>query len=207
MWLDRNILSLLVPAHQALPGLWQEPESKVCLCIHHSYIDFGVFRHVWHESSSEMRWQTFRMTFISAITRITQWKYFPDTDQMQCYDIEGLIVSGKQGSEIYFCRIFKTKVALKWNLKTTQTASAGSVFVCWLKSSNVTTHFLIFLFLFFQVFVCNSAKYSDLGQPFGYLKASTALNCVNLFVMPYNYPVLLPLLGKTCASTSFLLSL
>ncbi|TNN36028.1 Integrator complex subunit 6 [Liparis tanakae] len=31
-------------------------------------------------------------------------------------------------------------------------------------------------------------------QPFGYLKASTALNCVNLFVMPYNYPVLLPLL-------------
>ncbi|XP_053295012.1 integrator complex subunit 6 [Pleuronectes platessa] len=45
-----------------------------------------------------------------------------------------------------------------------------------------------------QVFVCNSAKYSDLGQPFGYLKASTALNCVNLFVMPYNYPVLLPIL-------------
>uniref|UniRef100_A0A8C0YI52 Integrator complex subunit 6 n=1 Tax=Cyprinus carpio carpio TaxID=630221 RepID=A0A8C0YI52_CYPCA len=30
--------------------------------------------------------------------------------------------------------------------------------------------------------------------PFGYLKASTALNCVNLFVMPYNYPVVLPLL-------------
>ncbi|XP_066562483.1 integrator complex subunit 6 [Amia ocellicauda] len=45
-----------------------------------------------------------------------------------------------------------------------------------------------------QVFVCNSAKYSDLGQPFGYLKASTALSCVNLFVMPYNFPVLLPLL-------------
>lgn len=49
------------------------------------------------------------------------------------------------------------------------------------------------------MFVCNSAKYSDLGQPFGYLKASTALNCVNLFVMPYNYPVLLPLLGETAA--------
>uniref|UniRef100_A0A671KAC4 Integrator complex subunit 6-like n=1 Tax=Sinocyclocheilus anshuiensis TaxID=1608454 RepID=A0A671KAC4_9TELE len=30
--------------------------------------------------------------------------------------------------------------------------------------------------------------------PFGYLKAGTALNCVNLFVMPYNYPVVLPLL-------------
>lgn len=115
MWLNRNILSVLVPAHQALPGLWQEPESKGCLCIHPSYIDFCFFSHVWHESSSEMRWQTFRMTFISAITRITQWKYFPDTNQMQCYDIEGLIVSGKQGSEVYFLRIFKTKVALHSN--------------------------------------------------------------------------------------------
>ncbi|XP_030642056.1 integrator complex subunit 6 isoform X2 [Chanos chanos] len=45
-----------------------------------------------------------------------------------------------------------------------------------------------------QVFVCNSAKYGELGQPFGYLKASTTLSCVNLFVMPYNYPVVLPLL-------------
>ncbi len=44
--------------------------------------------------------------------------------------------------------------------------------------------------------MCNSAKYGELGQPFGYLKASTALSCVNLFVMPYNYPVVLPLLGK-----------
>lgn len=45
-----------------------------------------------------------------------------------------------------------------------------------------------------QVFVSSSSKQSDLGQPFGYLKASTTLTCVNLFVMPYNYPVLLPLL-------------
>ncbi|CAL8262964.1 unnamed protein product [Lota lota] len=45
-----------------------------------------------------------------------------------------------------------------------------------------------------QVFVSSSGKHSDLGQPFGYLKASTTLTCVNLFVMPYNYPVLLPLL-------------
>uniref|UniRef100_A0A3P9MJF9 Integrator complex subunit 6 like n=1 Tax=Oryzias latipes TaxID=8090 RepID=A0A3P9MJF9_ORYLA len=45
-----------------------------------------------------------------------------------------------------------------------------------------------------QVFVSNSGKQTDLGQPFGYLKASTTLTCVNLFVMPYNYPVLLPLL-------------
>lgn len=49
-----------------------------------------------------------------------------------------------------------------------------------------------------QVFVSSSAKQNDLGQPFGYLKASTTLTCVNLFVMPYNYPVLLPLLGKSC---------
>lgn len=48
-----------------------------------------------------------------------------------------------------------------------------------------------------QVFVSSSMKQNDLGQPFGYLKASTALTCVNLFIMPYNYPVLLPLLGKT----------
>lgn len=64
-------------------------------------------------------------------------------------------------------------------------------------------HFLLFVFPFPpsssgpQVFVSSSAKQNDLGQPFGYLKASTTLTCVNLFVMPYNYPVLLPLLGKT----------
>ncbi|KAJ8977261.1 hypothetical protein NQ317_003962 [Molorchus minor] len=45
-----------------------------------------------------------------------------------------------------------------------------------------------------QVFVANSYKNSEVGHPFGYLKASTNLTCVNLFVMPYNYPVLLPLL-------------
>lgn len=47
-----------------------------------------------------------------------------------------------------------------------------------------------------QVFISNSAKYSDTGHPFGYLKASSALSCVNLFIMPYNYPVLLPLLDE-----------
>ncbi|XP_031442808.1 integrator complex subunit 6 [Clupea harengus] len=45
-----------------------------------------------------------------------------------------------------------------------------------------------------QVFVNCSGKHSELAHPFGYLKASTTLTCVNLFVMPYNYPVLLPLL-------------
>lgn len=53
------------------------------------------------------------------------------------------------------------------------------------------------LVLLLQVFVSSSGKQNDLGHPFGYLKASTTLTCVNLFVMPYNYPVLLPLLGKT----------
>lgn len=47
-----------------------------------------------------------------------------------------------------------------------------------------------------QVYVPNSFKNSDVGHPFGYLKASTNLSCVNLFVMPYNYPVLLPLLDE-----------
>ncbi|XP_026319530.1 integrator complex subunit 6 isoform X2 [Hyposmocoma kahamanoa] len=46
-----------------------------------------------------------------------------------------------------------------------------------------------------QVFVANSGcKNTEVSHPFGYLKASTNLTCVNLFVLPYNYPVLLPLL-------------
>ncbi|OTF81557.1 integrator complex subunit 6-A-like protein [Euroglyphus maynei] len=47
-----------------------------------------------------------------------------------------------------------------------------------------------------QVFVANSQRNSEFGQPFGYLKASTNLACVNLFVLPYNYPILLPLLEE-----------
>ncbi|XP_075971454.1 integrator complex subunit 6 isoform X3 [Anticarsia gemmatalis] len=48
-----------------------------------------------------------------------------------------------------------------------------------------------------QVFVANSGcKSSDINHPFGYLKASTNLTCVNLFVLPYNYPTLLPLLDE-----------
>ncbi|KAJ9593745.1 hypothetical protein L9F63_014718 [Diploptera punctata] len=47
-----------------------------------------------------------------------------------------------------------------------------------------------------QVFIGNSSKISEVGHPFGYLKASTNLTCVNLFVMPYNYPLLLPLLEE-----------
>lgn len=48
-----------------------------------------------------------------------------------------------------------------------------------------------------QVYVCNSGKTpGDIGAPFGYLKAATSLNCVNLFVMPYNYPMLLPIIDE-----------
>uniref|UniRef100_A0A6G1SD24 Integrator complex subunit 6-A n=1 Tax=Aceria tosichella TaxID=561515 RepID=A0A6G1SD24_9ACAR len=48
-----------------------------------------------------------------------------------------------------------------------------------------------------QVYVCNSGKTpGDIGAPFGYLKAATNLNCVNLFVMPYNYPMLLPIIDE-----------
>ncbi|XP_076323535.1 integrator complex subunit 6 isoform X2 [Tachypleus tridentatus] len=47
-----------------------------------------------------------------------------------------------------------------------------------------------------QVYVSGSHKSSELGHTFGYLKASTTLTCVNLFVLPYNYPTLLPLLDE-----------
>jgi integrator complex subunit 6 len=51
-----------------------------------------------------------------------------------------------------------------------------------------------------QVFIQGSSRSSSVtdmpnhGAPFGYLKANTKLLAVNLFVLPYNYPVLLPLL-------------
>ncbi|CAF0781944.1 unnamed protein product [Brachionus calyciflorus] len=48
-----------------------------------------------------------------------------------------------------------------------------------------------------QVFVPNSgSKPNDLGHPFGYIKASSNLMSVNLFVMPYNYPVLAQLMNE-----------
>lgn len=47
------------------------------------------------------------------------------------------------------------------------------------------------------VFVDCSGKYSGSSTPpCGYLKASSNLSCVNLFVMPYNYSVALPLIEK-----------
>lgn len=59
-------------------------------------------------------------------------------------------------------------------------------------SSFIYLYLLVFFLL--QVYIPNSSKNCDVGHPFGYLKASTTLQSVNLFVMPYNYPVLLPLL-------------
>ncbi|CAI6367501.1 unnamed protein product [Macrosiphum euphorbiae] len=50
--------------------------------------------------------------------------------------------------------------------------------------------------LCWQVFVANSYKTPEVMHPFGYLKASTTLSCVNLFVLPYNYPLLLPILDE-----------
>jgi len=49
--------------------------------------------------------------------------------------------------------------------------------------------------LCWQVFVAGSGKYNEVGYPFGYLKASSTTQVVNLVVMPYNYPLLVPLLG------------
>ena len=45
-----------------------------------------------------------------------------------------------------------------------------------------------------QCFIANSHKSVENGYPFGYLKASSDAAHVNLIVLPYNYPVLLPLL-------------
>ncbi|KHN74705.1 Integrator complex subunit 6-A [Toxocara canis] len=47
-----------------------------------------------------------------------------------------------------------------------------------------------------QVFMMNSGMPGSSPAPFGYLKAATNLQSVNLFVMPYNYPVLLPLVEE-----------
>ena len=57
----------------------------------------------------------------------------------------------------------------------------------------------LFLSDSFKVFVeksCRPGRDGGLGPPFGYLKTSVHGNCVSLFVMPYNYPVLFYLLGK-----------
>jgi hypothetical protein len=55
-----------------------------------------------------------------------------------------------------------------------------------------------------QCFIPNSGpKLNDLGYPFGYLKTSSNLMSVCLYVLPYNYPVLFQLMSKN----GFLLSI
>jgi hypothetical protein len=41
-----------------------------------------------------------------------------------------------------------------------------------------------------------NSKQNENGFPFGYLKASTNMMSVNLFVLPYNYPVLFQLISN-----------
>ena len=43
-------------------------------------------------------------------------------------------------------------------------------------------------------YVPNSSAAEGPGKPFGYLKPSSAGNCVNLIIMPYDFPALIPLL-------------
>ncbi|KRX17917.1 Integrator complex subunit 6-A [Trichinella nelsoni] len=45
-------------------------------------------------------------------------------------------------------------------------------------------------------FVMNSSKTNDIGAPFGYLKVSSSMNCVNLYVLPYDFPSLFPLIEE-----------
>ncbi|CAG0917399.1 unnamed protein product [Notodromas monacha] len=53
-----------------------------------------------------------------------------------------------------------------------------------------------------QVFVSNSYKSnSETSHPFGYLKANQNLDRVNLFVLPYNYPVIVPLIQEAARMT------
>ncbi|CAI4221595.1 unnamed protein product [Auanema sp. JU1783] len=47
-----------------------------------------------------------------------------------------------------------------------------------------------------QVFVHNSGRTEGYGKPFGYLKVTSSGTGVNLFLMPYNYPVLIQLLQE-----------
>ncbi|UXI19949.1 hypothetical protein NH340_JMT05892 [Sarcoptes scabiei] len=53
-----------------------------------------------------------------------------------------------------------------------------------------------------QVFVANSSRSPDIGLPFGYLKANSDLSCVNLFLLPYNYPMLSTLFDECVAQPS-----
>lgn len=53
-----------------------------------------------------------------------------------------------------------------------------------------------------QVFVDGSSKFGGLGCPIGYLKPNTANNTVHLYIHPYNYPTILPLMEELFRSQS-----
>ncbi|GMT34503.1 hypothetical protein PFISCL1PPCAC_25800 [Pristionchus fissidentatus] len=63
-------------------------------------------------------------------------------------------------------------------VKERSTAAGANANVCW------------------QVYVKNSHRTPGEGKPFGYLKTATNGSSVNLFLMPYNYPILLRLLDE-----------
>ncbi|EYC26074.1 hypothetical protein Y032_0011g1546 [Ancylostoma ceylanicum] len=48
----------------------------------------------------------------------------------------------------------------------------------------------------YQVFVRSSSRTEGVGKPFGYLKAASNGQMVNLIIMPYNYPVIVQLLEE-----------
>lgn len=55
-----------------------------------------------------------------------------------------------------------------------------------------------------QVFIQSSGRQQgEMGAPFGYLKASSNLMSVNLFVLPYNYPVFFPLMEEILKKPQF----
>mmetsp|Transcript_11630 Transcript_11630/g.16135 ORF Transcript_11630/g.16135 Transcript_11630/m.16135 type:complete len:793 (+) Transcript_11630:2-2380(+) len=69
-----------------------------------------------------------------------------------------------------------------------------------IESSALTNYFLTHkqsATVCWHVYIAGSSSgTSKLGEPFGFLKASTSQNTVNLFVLPYNFPVLWPLLDE-----------
>ncbi|KRZ66776.1 Integrator complex subunit 6 [Trichinella papuae] len=55
-------------------------------------------------------------------------------------------------------------------------------------------------------FVMNSSKTNDIGAPFGYLKVSSSMNCVNLYVLPYDFPSLFPLIEEARRNPSAIMT-
>lgn len=56
----------------------------------------------------------------------------------------------------------------------------------------------------YQVFMRHSHPSEAIGRPFGYLKAASSGTAVNLIIMPYDYPTLVPLLSDFVKVTIYL---